>query len=66
MLNRQHSYDVGALKVQEILKNKNVAVITVFADDNKKYLTTDLMREQPVKEDHLTPHIRLRGFRTCR
>lgn len=57
---------LGALKVQEILENKNAAVITIFADDNKKYLTTDLMREQPAKPDHLTPRIRLRGFRTCR
>ena len=57
---------LGALKVQEIHKNKNAVVITVFADDNKKYLTTDLMREQPAKPDHLTPRVRLKEFRACR
>ena len=57
---------LGALMVQEILKNKKATVITVFADDNKKYLTTDLMWEQPAKKGHLTPRIRLREFRTCR
>ena len=30
---------------------------------NKKYLSTDLLREEPVKPDHRTPHIQLLGFR---
>jgi cysteine synthase A len=35
----------------------------VFADCNKKYLSTDLMRQEPVREDYETPHIRLIDFR---
>ena len=38
-------------------------VATVFADSNKKYLSTDLSREEPVKSDFMTPRVRLRSFR---
>jgi cysteine synthase A len=34
-------------------------VATVFCDDNKKYLSTDLMKEEPVKLGYLTPEIEL-------
>lgn len=48
----------------------DATVVTVFADDNKKYLSTGLMAEEPVKPDHVNPHIELRGFishkRVCR
>jgi cysteine synthase A len=54
---------LGALKVQEELGPEAV-VATVFADDNKKYLSTDLLRHEPVKPDHLAPHVRLLGFRS--
>ncbi len=37
-------------------------VVTVFSDDNKKYLSTGLMAEEPAKEAHLSPRIELRGF----
>ena len=44
-------------------------VVTIFPDSNKKYLSTDLMGEEPVKEGFLTPEIELTGFttfnRTC-
>ncbi len=36
--------------------------VTVFSDDNKKYLSTDLMKEEPVKENFLTPDIELLGY----
>ncbi|HEX6813476.1 MAG TPA: PLP-dependent cysteine synthase family protein [Planctomycetota bacterium] len=42
------------------------AVITVFADSNKKYLSTDLCREEPVQDHYLTPRIELVGFRAVR
>jgi cysteine synthase A len=35
----------------------------VFPDDNKKYLSTDLLREEPVKAHHLAPDVEFRGFR---
>ena len=38
-------------------------VVTVLPDDNKKYLSTDLLRPEPVREGYLSPHVKLRGFR---
>jgi cysteine synthase A len=38
-------------------------VVTVFPDDNKKYLSTDLLREEPPSRDHLSPKVELEGFR---
>ncbi len=35
------------------------AVATVFPDDNKKYLSTALLGEEPVREGYLTPEIEL-------
>jgi len=54
---------IGALKVLEMLGEEAV-VATVFCDDNKKYLSTDLVREEPVKPDYLSPHVRLFGYQT--
>lgn len=42
---------------------EDCVVTTVFADDNKKYLSTDLMREEPVRERYWTPRIELLGMR---
>ncbi len=52
---------VGALKVQERL-GPDAVVVTVFPDDNKKYLSTDLLRTEPVKEGFVTPQVRLEDF----
>ena len=41
----------------------DAAVVTVFPDSNKKYLSTDLLREEPVLPLHRAPHIQLLGFR---
>ena len=38
-------------------------VATVFCDDNKKYLSTGLMREEPVRAAYLTPEIELLDMR---
>jgi cysteine synthase A len=53
---------LGALEVQNRM-GRNAVVVTVFSDDNKKYLTTDLLREEPVKKGYLTPEVKLAGFR---
>jgi len=37
-------------------------VVTLFPDSNKKYLSTDLMRPEPVKPGFLTPDTDLLGF----
>jgi cysteine synthase A len=54
---------LGALTAREKLGNDAV-VATVFADDNKKYLSTDLVKPQPVRENYLSPHIELFGYQT--
>lgn len=38
-------------------------VVTVFPDSNKKYLSTDLLRDEPVRHDFLSPRVHLRAFR---
>ncbi len=52
---------LGALQIQNEL-GPDAAVVTVFADCNKKYLSTDLMREEPLKESYESQHIELTGF----
>lgn len=49
---------IGALKIQNQMGPKAV-VATVFSDDNKKYLSTDLMKIEPVKEDYYSKDIEL-------
>lgn len=53
---------LGAIKIQQELKTGS-CVVTIFSDSNKKYLSTDLMREEPVKEGYLSPEITLLGYR---
>lgn len=57
---------LGAIKAQDILGNKNAVVVTVFADDNKKYLSTDLMQEQPVELGHISQDVELMGFKAIK
>lgn len=57
---------LGAIKAQDILKNKDAVIVTVFADDNKKYLSTELMNEQQTKPGHMTADVELIGFRAIR
>ena len=56
---------LAAVKVQDAMGGDAV-VATVFADDNKKYLSTDLLRDEPVKAHYLSPAIALKGFRTTK
>jgi cysteine synthase len=51
-----------AVKVQDGLGDDAI-VTTVFPDDNKKYLSTDLLRNEPVKEDYISSGIHLLAFR---
>ncbi len=53
---------LGALKVL-LASEEDAVVVTVFPDDNKKYLSTDLLKEQPIKDEFLSPDVELRGFR---
>ena len=40
------------------------AVATIFADCNRKYLSTDLVREEPYRDCYLTPKIELLDMQT--
>jgi cysteine synthase A len=53
---------VGALQIQNQL-GPNSIVATIFPDDNKKYLSTDLLQEEPVKADFLAPEVDLICYR---
>lgn len=53
---------LGALKIQNEMGDA-AKVVTVFPDDNKKYLSTDLLHNEPVKEDFLSTDVKLLGFR---
>lgn len=49
------------------LQNKiggSATVVTVFCDSNKKYLSTDLTKDEPVLDNFLTPHIELLSYAT--
>lgn len=52
---------IGALAVQDQLGSETT-VATIFCDDNKKYLSTDLARDEPIKPGYLSPEIELIGF----
>jgi cysteine synthase len=52
---------IGALMVQEEL-GADADVVTVFPDDNKKYLSTDLLRDEPVAGHYLSPAIEFTGY----
>jgi cysteine synthase A len=49
---------LGAAKVLED-NNGKINVVTVFSDDNKKYLTTDLMKVETIKDGFLSAEIKL-------
>ena len=49
---------IGAIKLQQQLKTDAV-VVTIFADSNKKYLSTDLVKDEPVKDHYLSPNVEL-------
>jgi cysteine synthase A len=37
-------------------------IVTIFCDDNKKYLSTDLTKDEPIKTGYITPDIELLDF----
>ncbi|MHA4809983.1 PLP-dependent cysteine synthase family protein [Flavitalea flava] len=52
---------IGAIRIKEAM-GEDATVVTLLCDDNKKYLSTDLMKEEPVKESYLSKHIVFTGF----
>lgn len=49
---------IGAVKML-LAGGRDDVVVTVFADSNKKYLSTDLFRAEPEGEGYLSPRIRV-------
>ena len=56
---------VAALMAQNEL-GADAVVVTVFADSNKKYLSTDLLRDEPVRDGYLSPKVSLSHFEAVR
>ena len=56
---------LGAVQVQNQLGNDSV-VVTVFADDNKKYLSTDYAKDEPIKDEFLSADIELEKLTVLR
>ncbi|HCT93427.1 MAG: cysteine synthase [Bacteroidetes bacterium GWE2_39_28] len=54
---------LGALIAQNKI-GPDANVVTIFSDCNKKYLSTDLMRQEPVKNGFYSPDIELLSFRS--
>lgn len=53
---------IGAIRLKQQL-GPDAVVVTLLCDSNKKYLSTDLLREEPGKEDYLTSAVDFMGFR---
>lgn len=53
---------IGAIQVQEKL-GSDAVVVTVLSDSNKKYLSTDLMRKEPIRSDYFSTEVNFLEFR---
>ncbi len=56
---------LGALLVQEEL-GSDAVVATVFPDDNKRYSSIDLLGEEPIRDDFVSPEVELMSYHTLR
>jgi cysteine synthase A len=54
---------LGAIRALEKIGD-DATVATVFCDSNKKYLSTDLFGDEPVKEGYYSPDIELLSYKT--
>ncbi|WP_207795840.1 PLP-dependent cysteine synthase family protein [Sphingobacterium haloxyli] len=52
---------IGAIKLKEQL-GPDATVVTLLCDDNKKYLSTDLVKEEAVLEHFIAPEVQFEGF----
>src|SRR6185369_10860743 len=51
----------GAIALQQHMGD-GAAVATVFPDSNKKYLSTDLLCDEPVRDNYISAGVQLTGF----
>ena len=56
---------LGCIMAQEKL-GADSNIVTVFADDNKKYLSTDYTKEFEMKDNYISKDIELLGYRSIR
>ncbi|MGK6343167.1 PLP-dependent cysteine synthase family protein [Chryseobacterium sp. DT-3] len=52
---------IGAIKLKEEMGDDAV-VVTLLPDDNKKYLSTDLVKEEPMKNEYISKDLSFTGF----
>ncbi len=52
---------LGAIKVQNNLVPE-AKVVTIFSDSNKKYLSTDLCKEEPIKDGFISSEVQLLDY----
>lgn len=52
---------LGAVMKLEQL-GQDATIVTIFSDDNKKYLSTGLMKSEPVKKGFLSTDVKLNSF----
>ncbi|MBC6402772.1 MAG: PLP-dependent cysteine synthase family protein [Hyphomonadaceae bacterium] len=55
---------VAALKLARDM-DPDAKIVTVFCDDNKKYLSTDLTQVEPVKPGYLSADVELLNYTVC-
>lgn len=53
---------IGAIKLKEKMGH-DATVVTILCDSNKKYLSTDLMREEPMKKGYLSTSVDFLDYR---
>jgi cysteine synthase A len=53
---------IGAIKLKEKLGDA-ATVVTLLSDSNKKYLSTDLVKDEPIKEGYLSTDITFTDYR---
>ncbi len=52
---------IGAIKLKEEM-GADATVVTLLCDDNKKYLSTDLVKDELVKEGYISSDLKFIGF----
>ncbi|WP_245927808.1 PLP-dependent cysteine synthase family protein [Mucilaginibacter oryzae] len=52
---------IGGIKLKEQLGG-NAVVVTLLCDSNKKYLSTDLVKEEPVKDGYISTETDFTGY----
>ena len=56
---------IGAVEVQNRMGGDSI-VVTILSDSNKKYLSTDLVRNELIRDHYLSKDIELLGYRAIR